>query len=165
MAGGKIMDMPFASFWKIENGKWCWYYNKEAAHHTPFGDIKDTSASSKPGDAPSSLPAPPNVSIAALQSALKIDQTRIQLVPGKPQTIHVTNTLPGPASLTVGGQYRPLSQSGIKATLDKKDLKGNETAALTMSVDADAPTGVVPVLITVSPTNQVLYLSVTVARE
>jgi hypothetical protein len=34
-----------------------------------------------------------------------------------------------------------------------------------MSVDADAPTGVVPVLITVSPTNQVLYLSVTVARE
>jgi hypothetical protein len=89
MAGGKIMDMPFASFWKIENGKWCWYYNKEAAHHTPFGDIKDTSASSKPGDAPSSLPAPPNVSIAALQSALKIDQTRIQLVPGKPQTIHV----------------------------------------------------------------------------
>src|ERR1700739_743903 len=33
-AGGKIMDMPFASFWRIENGQWFWYYNKEAALHT-----------------------------------------------------------------------------------------------------------------------------------
>src|ERR1700722_9043066 len=33
MAGGKIMDMPFASFWRIENGQWFWYYNKEASRH------------------------------------------------------------------------------------------------------------------------------------
>ena len=48
MAGGKIMDMPFASYWKIENGLWCWYYNKDSARHTPFGDVKVPS-DTKPG--------------------------------------------------------------------------------------------------------------------
>jgi len=49
MAGGKIMDMPFASYWKIENRKWVWYYNKVASRHTPFGDIKGE-PQGKPGE-------------------------------------------------------------------------------------------------------------------
>ena len=41
------------------------------------------------------------VNIEALQSALKIDRTRIELAGGKPQTVKVTNTLPGAASLSI----------------------------------------------------------------
>src|SRR5690242_16159365 len=164
MAGGKIMDMPFASYWKIEDGEWCWYYNKEAARHTPFGDVK-TPSETKTGNGPTSRPAPPNVTIEALQSALKVDRTQIDLAPGKPQSIKVTNTLPGPASLSVDSPLRPLAQTGITATFDKKNLTGNDSAVLTLSVGPDARVGLVPIMITVAPTNQVLNLTIKVSRE
>ena len=164
MAGGTIMDMPFASFWKIENGIWCWYYNKEAARHTPFGDMKPPE-DAKPGSGPTSLPAPPMVSIAALQSALRIDRTRIELISGKPQTVKVTNGLPGLASLSLDCPNKPLAQTGITATFDKKNLKANETASITLSVDSSAPLGPLPLMITVAQTNQVLNLTVNITRE
>jgi len=163
MAGGKIMDMPFASYWKTENGVWCWYYNKVASRHTPFGDIK-AEPEAKSGDHPTSLPAPPVISISSLQSALRIDKTRVDLIAGKPQTINVTNSLPGPASLSVSCPNKPLAETGITASFDKKDLKGNDTAALTLSVDPAAAVGLVPLQITVSPTNQVLNLTVSISR-
>src|SRR5579864_8462265 len=39
-AGPRVMDTPLASYWKMENGTWCWYYYKEASRHTPFGDVQ-----------------------------------------------------------------------------------------------------------------------------
>jgi hypothetical protein len=166
MAGAKIMDFPFASYWKIEDGVWCWYYNKEPMHHTPFGDVKAPPPDSKPGATPAVLPAAPNPTslLATLQSALKIDHTRIDLIVGQPQTVKVTNTLPGPASLTVECPNKPLAQTGITASFDKKDLKGNETAVLTLTAGPGTSIGIVPLLIIVSPTNQVLNLSVSVSR-
>jgi hypothetical protein len=166
MAGGKMMDFPFASFWKIENGIWCWYYNKEVARHTPFGDTK-LPGDSKPVPAPTSLPAAPDPAalFASIQSALKIDRTRVELAPGKPQSIKVTNTLPGPASLSVACPLKPLAETGITATFDNSNLKGNDTATLTFSVDSKTPAGVVPIQIIVSQTNQVLNLTVRVTRE
>lgn len=186
MAGGKIMDMPFASFWKIESpgkateepvkkggkkkpaakasaGVWYWYYNKDAARETPFGKV--TTSAEKPGEGPTALPARPNVSVESLQSALKVDTTRVNLVAGKPKTIQVTNTLPGPASLSISCPNKPLAETGITAKFDRSDLKGNDTASLTFSVDPNIPPGVVPLQITVSPTNQILNLTVRITRE
>jgi hypothetical protein len=162
MAAGKIMDMPFASYWKIENGLWCWYYNKVAAMRTPFGDAKpneDVHADKAP-------PAPPDPQqmLARLQSALRIDRTHVDLAPGKPQEIHVTNTLPGPASLSVMCPNKPLEQTGVSAKFDKKDLKGNESAVLSLSVDPSTRPGVLPLQIMVVPTNQVLDLTVTITQ-
>jgi hypothetical protein len=166
MFGAKIMDMPFASFWKTEDGKWVWYYNKEFARHTPFGDLKEPQ-NATPGNAATATPAPPDPAqmVAMLQSALKIDKTRIDLVPGNAETVKVTNTLPGAASLSIACPYAPMSKTGITATFDKKDLKGNETAVLTLKADPDAALGSLPLMITVSPTNQVLNLTVTIARK
>ena len=165
MAGGKIMDMPFASYWKIENGEWCWFYNKEASRHTPFGDTK-LAQNTTPGPAPTSVPTPPDAAnmLTMLQSALKIDRTRIELKEGKPEVIKVTNTLPGPASVSIDCPYKPLKETGLTATFDKKDLKGNETATLTLTPDPNAQPAIVPLRITVSPTNQVLNLSVSITR-
>jgi hypothetical protein len=162
MAGGKVMDMPFASFWKIEKGQWCWYYNKEAARHTPFGDTKLPTDST--GPKPTALPTGPNVTIASLQSALKIDRTHIELSGSKPETIKVTNTLPGLASLSIQCPYKPLAETGIIAAFDKSELKGNETAVLTIAAGAKAQPGGVPLQIRVSPTNQVLDLMVSIVR-
>jgi hypothetical protein len=165
MAAGKIMDMPFASYWKVENGIWCWYYNKEVSRNTPFGRVQEKPKTDS-APAPTSLPTAPDPQalMAQLQSALKIDRTRIEVTPTKPETIKVTNTLPGPASLSVACPYRPLSETGIIAKLDKKDLAGNETAVLTLSLTDDALPGTIPLIITVSPTNQVLNFYVTITR-
>ena len=161
MAGAKIMEQPFASYWRFENGDWFWYYNKQAASVTPFGTVKgDPNA---PG-APGSLAVPAEVNIEALQSALKIDRTRIGLSGGKAQTVKVTNTLPGPASLTLDCPLMPLAKTGVIAKFDKKDLKSSETAILTLNADPAAHAGSVPLRITVSPTNQVLDLTVNISR-
>ncbi len=161
MSAAKIMEQPFASFWKSENGVWLWYYNKAASQDTPFGKAKP--GSNAPGEA-GSLTQMPEVNLAALQSALKIDRTRINLAGGKPQTVKVTNTLPGPASLTVACPLGPLAENGITATFDKPALKGNETAILTLTADPGKHSGPLPLQIMVSPTNQVLDLTVTVSR-
>jgi hypothetical protein len=161
MAGPKIMEQPFASFWKSENGVWLWYYSKTTTLDTPFGKAKPNSTA--PGQA-GSLEQMPSVNIEALQSALKIDRTRIDLAGGKPQTVRVTNTLPGAASLSISCPLGPLSEQGVTATFDRKDLKGNETAVLTLTADPDKHSGPLPLQIMVSPTNQVLNLTVTVSH-
>jgi hypothetical protein len=165
MAGGKIMDIPFASYWKVQDGIWLWYYNKEAARHTPFGDTK-LAADSKPGSNPTALPTPPDPAtlIKTLQSALRIDRTHVDLASGQSQTIKVTNTLPGPASVSIDCPNKPIAKTGVTATFDKKDLKGNDTAVLTLRADPGTPLGLVPLQITVTPTNQVLDLTINITR-
>lgn len=164
MAAAKIMDFPFASYWKVIDGTWYWYYNKESLRHTPFGEANP---STNTGPAPTTLPAVPSPDelVARIQSAIQIDHTRVEIVPGRPQSIKVTNTLPGPATLSVSCPLKPLESTGVKATFDRNELKANEAATLTFSVDSTAPTGLVPIHITVAQTNQVLYLAVVVTRE
>jgi hypothetical protein len=164
MVGVRIMDKPFASFWTQENGAWFWYYNKKGDNLTPFGP--KTSPGPKAADGVSSAPASPDLNpealLRSLQSALKIDRTRVDLAAGKPQTLKVTNTLPGAASLSIACPLMPLAQLGITAAFDKKDLKGNETAILTLSADPKMRPGAYPLQIMVTPTNQVLDLTVNV---
>lgn len=160
MSAPKVMEQPFASFWKLIDGQWYWYYNKVAASDTPFGKAKPGGA---PGEA-GSLSQPPDVTLQALQSALRIDRTRIELSGKESQIVKVTNTLPGPASLSIVCPVGALADVGITAVFDKKDLKANETASLTLTADPSKRTGPTPLQIIVSPTNQVLNLTVIVAR-
>jgi len=157
MTAPKITEQPFASFWRREDGVWLWYYNK-----APAGErTKPTStALGEEG----SLSQTPDANIALLQSAVKIDRTHIDLAGGEPQTLRITNTLPGPASLTIDCPLRPIELTGITATFDKKDLKSNETVILTLAADPDKHSGPLPLRIIVSPTNQVLNLTVNVLR-
>ncbi len=163
-SSSKEMAMPFASYWKIENGLWCWYYNKEASRHTPFGDVKEPAGSTTARSNGDSLPASPNVNIAALQSAVKIDRTSLDLVAGKPQTVKLANTLPGPVSLSISTQFLPIEQTGIGAKFDKRELKANEIATLTLTADPQMKPGPYPLRITVAPTNQVLNLTVNISH-
>ena len=57
-----------------------------------------------------------------------------------------------------------MAQTGIVAKFDKKELKGKDSAMLTLSVDDKVPAGNIPLMIIVSPTNQVLNFNVTVVR-
>jgi hypothetical protein len=161
MAASRVMDQPFASYWIQDKGVWFWYYNKKAALETPFGPKKKPD--SEAGGA-ASLPDAADVTVESLQSALKIDRTRIDLADGKPQVVKVTNTLPGLASLTIDCQTMPMARTGITATFDKRDLKAHETATLTLNVSPKSGAGLYPLRIAVSPTNQILDLTVTVTH-
>jgi len=132
---------------------------------TPFGRA-NPSASKPSGNDAASLPTAPDPQtlMAQLQSALNIDRTRIELKPGKSETIKVTSSLPGKASLSVECPLRPLAQTGIVAKFDKRELKGKDSAMLTLSVDEKTPAGNIPLMIMVSPTNQVLNFTVTIVH-
>jgi hypothetical protein len=160
MAGPRVMEQPFASYWKRENGVWFWYYNKKVLSDTPFG--KAAPSATPVLGTTKSLAATTEANLEALQSALKIDRTSIEITAGQPQTVKITNTLPGPASLTIDCLLRPIAQTGISATFDKKDLKGSEAAVLTLTADPKMAGGAYPLRITVSPTNQVLDITVKV---
>jgi hypothetical protein len=162
MIGAKVMEQPFVSFWRQENGNWLWYYNKSAANHTPFGDA--AKPGEKTGDGAISPLNPPDMNVDILQSALKIDRNRIELSGDKPETVKVTNTLPGAMSVTVSSLLGPLEKLGITASFDKKDLKGRETATLTLHAGPHTTPGTYPLRIMVSPTNQILDVTVTVVR-
>ena len=162
MAGPRVMEQPFASYWTREKGIWYWYYNKQVVSDTPFG--KASPSASKGAGTAESLGVPPNVTIEALQSALRIDRTQIELNAREPQTLKVTNTLPGPASLSIECPLKPIAQTGISATFDKKELKGSETAVLTLKADPQMEAGAYPLRIMVSPTQQVLDITVRVTR-
>ncbi len=159
MVGPKTMEQPFASFWKTENGVWFWYYNKGASESAGKGKSDSTA----PGEA-GSMGQSPEANLAALQSAVKIDRIRIDLTGGKPETVKITNTLPGPASLMVVCPLGPLAGLGISAKFDKTDLRGHDAAILTLTADPNKRTGPLPLQIMVSPTNQILNLTVTVSH-
>ncbi len=165
MFGSKNMDVPSASYWKIDNGLWCWYYNKVASRHTPFGDVKgppDEAGETKRSDA---LPAPPPVSIESLQHAVKIDRASIELKGHDPQTVNVLNTLSGSVTLTLVSPMKPLALTGLDAKLDRTTLQKNETAILTVSASDKAVAGDISLRIAVSPTNQVLDLTIHVGPK
>ena len=76
----------------------------------------------------------------------------------------MTNTLPGRATLSVVCPYKPLAETGITATFDKAELKGNETAVLTLTAGPNTPAGILPLQIIISPTNQTLNLTINITR-
>jgi hypothetical protein len=164
MFGGKEMDIPFASYWKIDNGLWCWYYNKVAARHTPFGDVKappEEAAGEKPHS--DALPTSPAISVESLQHAVKIERTSIDLQGNAPQSVKVLNTLNGSVKLTLVSPAKPFAQTGLDVKLDRMILQGNEAAILTVTAGNKAVSGDFPLRINVSPTNQVLDLTIHVA--
>ncbi|HEY3839588.1 MAG TPA: hypothetical protein VGL72_23620 [Bryobacteraceae bacterium] len=162
MIGAKIMEQPIASFWRQENGAWFWYYNKSAAMRTPFGDA--SRGGPKAGDGTVNPLNSPQTNLDLIQSALKVDRTRIDLSSGKAESVKVTSSLPGAASLVVECLLGPLDKLGLSAIFDKKDLKGQETATLTLTAGSDTRPGAYPLRIMVKPTGQILDLTVNVAH-
>ena len=160
MIGVKVMEQPFASFWKLEKGQWFWYYNKGAATDTPSGKAKPAAG---PGD-PSSLSQNPQAIMDALQSGVKADRTQVELSAGKSENVKFTNTLPGAASLSVVCPIGTLKDAGIAATFDKVELKAKEVATLTLTADPKKHAGEIPLQVIVAPTNQVINLKVTANR-
>lgn len=151
----EMVDVPFPSYWKVEEGKWCWYVFNDPHRVTPFGPINPQTTAN--ADADPSLAFKP-VELGAVMSGVKVDRKNVMLrrEPGAEEKVTITNGLPGNAILSVDFGPEP----GLAAKLDRTELKPGEKAALTLKTLPATNYAPRAVAIKVAPTNQTIEIVV-----
>src|SRR5579863_4791538 len=92
----QTFDMPLITSWKMENGQWVWYIDRERSSQTPFGRIDPSKGAAR---SPVDLP-PVKIDVATLMNQVTLDSTSVILNATNPlQTITVSNNLPGAIQL------------------------------------------------------------------
>jgi hypothetical protein len=151
MAAPQMMDMPFPSFWKIENGKWCFYYYVDPERMTPFGKQK---APSKDGKGGTAAPFTP-MDLSTIAQGVKPDRTAVKLGDAE-EKVSLTNSLPGVVTLS----FSEKEYAGIEAKLDKTELKAGEVATLTIKPRSAVGRPRTMVGVIVQPSNQFIQVEV-----
>lgn len=133
------VESIFTSDWKIDNGKWCWYVDQNKPIETPFGKIypqKVTpNGTSGASIAEQMAKLSGNVSAATLAEAVHPSADRIHFDPNHPtpQTVTLTNTMPGPVSI------KPLEiPSDFQVTIAKADLAAKQSTTVIIAPAAGA---------------------------
>jgi hypothetical protein len=155
MGAPQVMDVPFPSFWKVENGKWCWYIYNDPNRMTPFGKINPETAGKGKGD-PSAAFQMPDVN--AIVSAVRADRTAVKLAKsaGTEEKVTIANGMPGAVKL----QIEQASYPGLEVKLDRPDLRGGENAVLTIRNIGAKEYVTRTVRILVQPVNQAIDIVV-----
>ncbi len=125
--------VPIPATWKLENGKWCWYLDKEMDRMTPFGMLP----AMPPGQATApgailpmvnlppgmAAPAQPQSSgedaagIRAAIQAVHIPVTAAALGPVAPEALHHVKFEPAEVTLQAGGSAK------VKISNDAEDVR------------------------------------------
>lgn len=161
---GRPLKIPIPSYWKIDNGDWCWYVDPESLRRTPFGvRPADADKSAQGGAGAPSLPA--NVpqgpaAIKELWSKVTVDKTAVNLKPGGSDEVKIRNGSAGPILLTMS---RP-APAGLTVKLPA-EVKSGETAPVSIEASpALAPkSALYTIAIRVQPTNQPIRIRVRTA--
>ncbi len=125
--GAQVFSAPSTSNWKLEKGQWVWYFDKESSMATPFGKMKFGDPKPGGGSIMDLAGKTSGTSPESLGSLLSVDRRTVALTAEAPdQTVTISNGLPGPITLSLGGE--PID--GITAELEKKDVKAGEKAVL-----------------------------------
>jgi hypothetical protein len=150
MSAPQLMDMPFPSFWKMDNGKWCFYYFVDSEHMTPFGKQKAPTPGAKNG----ALDFKP-ADLSTISQGVKPDKRAVKLGDAE-ERVELTNTLPGSVTLSLSEK----EYAGIEAKLDKTELKAGETATLTIKPRSAVGRPRTMVGVIVQPSNQLIQVEV-----
>jgi hypothetical protein len=150
--GSQEFEMPLLTSWKVEDGQWVWYIDRENSGRTPFGPIKPSTDAAKGATPPPS----PRIDVATLMSQVTVDHPAVTLNASQPeQTVTFTNHLPGPVSLEL---TKP-ELADVSIELEKSDLRSGETSVIRFRLTGKAKSaGVVRVL--ASPLNEVFEIQV-----
>ncbi|HXG33267.1 MAG TPA: hypothetical protein VNJ11_07875 [Bryobacteraceae bacterium] len=157
------VQMPVTSLWKLADGQWYWYTLP------PSDEVITPAGVMKPGPAPQTTHwkdlgtrAP---RIPALQTMVRADKTQVNLnLRGESSdTVKITNTLPGPVTLSLEYQAVP----GLEVQLDREQLAANETATVTFRsrLDGQLPSADITVTVRVMPTAQLIPIRVMLVSE
>ena len=122
----QVMDVPFSSSWKLDDGKWCWYVDQSTLFDTPFG--RTNSKADGTTEDPSKLVA--RISSAGLMEGVQADTSKVQLDQEHPvpRIVSLKNTLPGPVSI------QSLTEStALKVEIAKPNLEADESTAVTIT--------------------------------
>jgi hypothetical protein len=126
---------PMLTRWKIENGKWVWYYNSDKEWLTPMGPSDKTAISvPMPGSVPKFDPSQIGDSARKILQQSSIDKDVVTLAPDKAASDQVVfhNGQPGAVKVVL---QPPPSVAGFSATFDKTDLSAGENAVLKIRFD------------------------------
>ena len=136
---GKPMKIPTPSYWKIENGKWCWYVDQAKLNETPFGIMKPgphSADDNSPGAVLPSLPSDP----AELMKMVRADKSQVSLRPGESERIVIDNAMKGPVMLSIQGKLE-----GVEAAFDHETVPGSGKATLILKAADGAKSGTLTV--------------------
>jgi hypothetical protein len=152
LVGAQEFELPVTASWKIENGQWVWYIDKELASETPFGKMNPPADTAR--SAADRLPG--RIDPALLMNQVTVDSTSVVLDASKPvQTITVSNNLPGPIDLELTNPQ----PEGISIEVEKSTLKGGEKSAIRFRLTGKAQSSGV-VRLVASPLNKVFEIQI-----
>lgn len=163
-----VMDVPQDTHWKIEDGKWYWYYNPADYCLTPMCGKTPPPATAAEGAA---AVRPKNTSPEAIRSAglavleqqpMGLDKSTITMIVDQPSSAEVvfTNGADGDIQIALDG---PVVR-GLKAKLDKMTVPGHGKAIISFEYDPSdksgpkdvwEPTGNIPFRIIAAPFNRI----------
>jgi len=150
--GDQTFDVPLTTSWKIENGQWVWYIDRELSVQTPFGRIDPSKAAAR---SPVDLP-PVKIDVATLMNQVTLDSTSVILNATNPlQTITVSNNLPGAIQL----ELTDPRLEGVSIEVERSTLKAGEKSAIRFRLTGEAQSSGL-VRIVASPLNKVFEIRV-----
>jgi hypothetical protein len=132
---GKAMKIPTPSYWKIEDGKWCWYVDKEKLNETPFGIMKPgppTPGDNSPQSVLPTIPTDP----AEMLKMVRTDKSEVSLKSGESDQVVIENAMKGPVTVSIQGKLK-----GIEAAFDRETIPAGEKATLTLKAAEGATSG------------------------
>ncbi|MGA1995095.1 MAG: hypothetical protein ABSH45_04880 [Bryobacteraceae bacterium] len=150
---GKAMIFPIPSFWKLENGDWYWYVDKNRMNDSPFGRMTPGPYPDQTAK-PVALP-PIATSVQQFYSMVKADKSEVKLAPGASAEVAISNSSPGPVTLAARS-----TAPGVEVHIDQAQVKAGDRAVLTIHAGDSATSGSVQV--EVKPTGQVITIKTTV---
>ena len=127
----QIFEVPSMSTWKLENGKWFWYMDKELLRSTPFGQAKAQTSNTNPSDLykEQSRTAP---SLEDIQNSIRAEPSSISLVPGGASvSVVISNSLPGDARVAIAKRSTPIA--GLQFSSEEVTVKSNGKTELRFS--------------------------------
>jgi hypothetical protein len=148
LIGGQVvtMDVPQDTHWKIENEKWCWYYDPKDFSLTPIGvGGKNPPPATTEAGAPK---IPKNTSPDEMRKAgravleqqpMELAPSQVTMIVDKPASTEVvfTNGADGDIQIALDGP----AVRGLTATLDKTTVPGHGKAVLSFHYDPSDKSG------------------------
>jgi len=124
------VEAPMSSTWRLEEGKWMYYFNAKEGVDTPVGLMRPGPTGESNIHTANRLPIGEAIkNTGAIFRQMKVSKNSVVLksYEKSSDTILIENNMPGPLSVDFHGE----SLAGLKWSFDKKDLNQGEKAVLT----------------------------------
>jgi hypothetical protein len=152
--GGKIMKIPTPSYWKVEDGKWCWYVDQAKLNETPFGVMKAGPPASNDNSVASIMSGLP-ADVDGLMSLIRADKSALTLTPGETGHVTIDNGMKGPITLAIQGKLE-----GVEAALDQSSVPAGGKTNLTVKAATGAKSGTITIMAT--PLGKAMPIQITI---